>query len=734
LIGGESGVGKSRFLDELRALALVRGALVTRGHSVSEGGSPYLLWRPTVRWLTLLNELNDKDLSILKAIIPDINSLLGREIPDLNEEDTKATRNRLIAVIEKLFREHKQPMVVILEDLHWSKESLDVLARLNQIVDQLPLLIIGSYRDDERPELPSSLPGMNVLRLERLTETAIAELSEAMLGEQGRQPEVVDLLQRETEGNVFFLVEVVRALAEEAGTLERIGMATLPAQVFAGGVQQIIARRLSQVPAEAHPLLRAAAVLGRQLDLDILREIDSYHDIDQWLTVCSDAAVLEVQDGEWRFAHDKLRDGALAELTPEARKVLHGKIAGAMESRYQDSPERLQSLAFHYANAGNTAKEARYTELAGQQCLRSGAFRDSITFFNRTLDLTNETTPATVDDLRIRQVDLKRQIAQAHLGLGEYAKARVLYMENLGTCIDIPYRKGTAEALTSLGDVATALAEFDEANKQYQEALTIYRELDEPEGIVKVLNSLGNVAYETGRVDEAKQLFQESLTLSRVSGSQWGMAGAMSQGSGGSAEYARAKSDFRDAMTAYAAALKDPDSREPLLKAFQKLAHVTGSTGDYASTSALFQENLAYFKQSGDSWGEAASMGYLGRVACAAGDYADAEAHLKGALRIAAETGEKTLALHVLVAVSRLMVAREQKEKAVELLGLALQHPDSSEETEDEAESLLFELEDILDPKVMTANWEKGKARPLHDTVKELLTETNSTKTRKSKK
>src|SRR4030095_1695152 len=204
-----------------------------------------------------------------------------------------------------------------------------------KIVDQLPLLIIGTYRDDERPELPSKLPGMNVLRLERLDEIAIAELSAAMLGEQGKQPEVVDLLQRETEGNVFFLVEVVRALAEEAGTLERIGRAPFPARVLAGGVQQIIARRLAQVPPEAHPLLRAAAVLGRQLDLDILREIDSYHDIDQWLTVCSDAAVLEVQDGEWRFAHDKLRDGALAELTPDARKVLHGKIAGAMESRYQ---------------------------------------------------------------------------------------------------------------------------------------------------------------------------------------------------------------------------------------------------------------------------------------------------------------------------------------------------------------------------------------------------------------
>jgi tetratricopeptide (TPR) repeat protein len=720
LVGGESGVGKSRFVDELRALALVRGALVLRGYSVSEGGSPYFLWRPAVRWLALLNELEEKDLSVLKTIIPDINTLLGREIPDSDETDVKAMQNRLLSVIEKLFRAQKQPVVVILEDLHWSKESLDVLALLNKIVDQLPLLIVGSYRDDERPELPSKLPGMNVLRLERLTEKAIAELSEAMLGEQGRQPEVVDLLQRETEGNVFFLVEVVRALAEEAGTLERIGMATLPAQVFAGGVQQIIARRLAQVPPEAHPLLRAAAVLGRQLDLDILREIDSYHNIEQWLTICSDAAVLEVQDGEWRFAHDKLRDGALAELSPQARRALHGKIAAAMETRYQDSPERLQSLAYHYASAGETAKEAHYTALAGQQCLRSGAYRDSITFFMRTLDLTTEAPPGEMAALRIKQVDLKRQIAQAHLGLGEYGKARVLYMENLGTCIDIPYRRGTAQALTSLGDVASALAEFEAANKHYQEALAIYRELSEQEGIVRVLNSLGNVAYETGRVDEAKKLFQESLTLSRVSGGQWGMAGAMSQSAGGGAEYARAKNDLRDALAAYAAALKDPAAREPLLKTFQKLVNITDSAGEHAATTVLLTEELAYFKQSGDAWGEAAVMGYLGRVTCAAGNHAEAEQYLNGALRMASDTAEDTLALDVLVAFSRLLIARDQKEKAVELLGLALHHPESSEETEDEAESLLFDLEDSLDPKVMTANWEKGKSRPLEDALAEL--------------
>ena len=92
-----------------------------------------------------------------------------------------------------------------------------------EIDPELSLLVVGSYRDDERPNLPEELPEIQVMRLDRLDAEAIHALSVSMLGESGSEPEVVDLLQRETEGNVFFLVEVVRVLASEAGRLSDVG-------------------------------------------------------------------------------------------------------------------------------------------------------------------------------------------------------------------------------------------------------------------------------------------------------------------------------------------------------------------------------------------------------------------------------------------------------------------------------------------------------------------------------
>src|SRR6185369_9787490 len=181
----------------------------------------------------------------------------------------------------------------------WAREGLDVLQRLSRAVSGLPLLIIGSFRDDERPNLPDKLTEMRLLKLNRFDERGIAALCESMLGDTGRKPEVVELAQRETEGNVFFLIEVVRTLAEEAGQLEAIGTTTLPHSVFSGGIKKIVQRRLNRVPPTAFPLLQTAALIGRQLDLRLLRRLDSSVELAEWLTACSDAAVLEVQEERW---------------------------------------------------------------------------------------------------------------------------------------------------------------------------------------------------------------------------------------------------------------------------------------------------------------------------------------------------------------------------------------------------------------------------------------------------
>ncbi|MBC7812050.1 MAG: protein kinase, partial [Burkholderiales bacterium] len=452
LIGGESGVGKSRLLDELRTLAMVDGALVLRGQAVAEGGLPYHLWREPVRRLVLSTPISDFEAGILREIVPDLGDLLARPMTAAPLLDSRAQQQRLALTITELFRRQRLPIALFLEDLQWVSESAEPLKQLNRIAVDLPLLLVASYRDDERPTLPDDLADMNLLKLERLDERDIAELSESMLGEAGRQPDVLDLLRRETEGNVFFLVEVVRALAEEAGSLAAVGQVTLPERVFAGGIQQIVRRRLSRVPDSAYSLLKLAAVAGRELDLDVLHHIEPNTALQNWLIACSNVAVLDVQDGRWRFAHDKLRETLLDDFDDDERIRLHQQAAQAIEAVYPDNRERAAVLMEHWHAAGNREKEMYYAQQAATLAVEVSNMREAVTLAERALALLADSAPDDRDTLAIESMLYVAGIA--YEGLSDMSAATTCFQ----SCLTLAQERGDLNAISKvlckLGDIA----------------------------------------------------------------------------------------------------------------------------------------------------------------------------------------------------------------------------------------------------------------------------------------
>jgi predicted ATPase len=424
LVAGESGVGKSRLVDELRTLALVQGAVVLRGQAVSEGGTHYQVWRDPLRRMALISDLDDEQASPLKALVPDIGDLQGRQVPDSPAVDPLTAQIRLLRAVREMFQGQDQPVVVILEDMQWAgSNSIALFDRLTSIVGELPLLIVGNYRDDERPDLPELLPEAKSLKLERLTETGTADLIESMIGAIGREPKVVDLLQNETEGNPFFVVETVRALAEEAGQLDQISSTSLPDKIFAGGIQEIVRRRLNRIPSRAQALLRLAAVAGRELDLRVLNSLNTGISVDAWLNLSSDAAVVEIMAGNWRFTHDKLREGALEELSEDERPALHRQVAEAIELVYPNASEQAAGLAYHWSVAGDEEEELHYRSIAGQSAFENYANDEAVGHLLRALDLL-KAKPETQERI-VQEAELQIPLSVALMTLKGYAAPEV---------------------------------------------------------------------------------------------------------------------------------------------------------------------------------------------------------------------------------------------------------------------------------------------------------------------
>jgi len=386
-VGGESGVGKSRLLDELRVRALVQGVPVLQGQAIHNGRGPYHLWTDVLRSLVLLSEVDEGELLALKPLVPDIERLLGRPLVSQQASDLPG-RPHLPAILEAIFKRLDQPVMILLEDLQWAgNESLQLLAEVLTGLADKAVLIVGTYRDDE------PLPGRildapaTIISLQRLTEADTAELSTSILGQAGADPKLIRLLQLETEGNAFFLVEAVRTLAEEAGRLDRVSELNLPDSIMSGGIRAILQRRLSRVPESAQPALKVASVASRKLDLALIQQLEPEVNLESWLGDMTSIAILEGHGEGWRFAHDKLREQIKDSLGHHEHHILHRRVAEGLEALYPADPEQAAMLTHHWVIAGDRAKARQYAMVAGKNAAAQGADERAITFFRRALSL-----------------------------------------------------------------------------------------------------------------------------------------------------------------------------------------------------------------------------------------------------------------------------------------------------------------------------------------------------------
>lgn len=516
LIGGESGIGKSRLLSELRINALVSGLLVLQGQSTSDGGAPYNLWTDVMRRLILELDLTDLEIGVLKTIVPDINNFLERSAPDAPPLDPQGTQARLVATIISIFQRYAKPMALFLEDLQWADESLVILQALAKNIQTMPLVILGSYRNDERPNLPEQLPEMELITMPRLEKDTIARLSMSILGEgaKARQDELVGLLEEQTEGNVFFIVEVLRSLAEDAGDIASIANMTLPETVFSANIDEIITRRLNLVPQSYRPLMNLAAVAGRQLDLDLIQEMANGQNVDEWLTGCGNVNVLEIVDNHWQFAHDKLRETLLNHLSEDERKTAYTTVAEATEKLYGESPSHLILLAHYWHHAGNTEKELHYSMAGGELAIQNAAFGEAIRLLQRSLEIVQaipETSPERIP------LELKTQMTLAvpllmtrGYGVPEVGNAyRRAYelVQMIGSSPEL------LPVLRGVFVFYIVKLEFDAASDIARQMLTLSEETNNIGMMIEANFAMGAVYFWNGQFAKAISYFEKSIEL-----------------------------------------------------------------------------------------------------------------------------------------------------------------------------------------------------------------------------
>lgn len=551
IVGGESGIGKTRLLEEVRIRALARGALVLRGQADEGLGQPYQLWREPLRRLALILPLTNLQAGVIKPLVPDLEMLLERPVSEAPQVDAADAQKRLIQVIQDLLHAAARqlpPLVLLLEDLQWAVVSLEPLKTLSRLVERLPILVIGAYRSDERPDLQADLPAMRPMSLGRLDRSQIEQLSFSMLGNIGRRPEMVDFLERETEGNVFFLVETVRALVEEAGSLAALGTVIPFASIFTHEEQRIVNRRLSQVPYADRPLLEIAAISGRIIDPKVLGILAPTFDMESWLARGARVAVLEVFEGGWRFEHDKLRDALLTGMDRGRKAELHRRVAFAIEVAYPGNENFAPQLFEHWDAAGDAARAITYALRAGRRAANSYAHDDALRYFSRGLALISqhdlngrfelllehenilylmadrkaqrqdvdalETLAEAIGDSRTRAIAALQRARLAWV-TGDFttvvraAKSAIVFAGDAGADALL------ARGYWNLGRVFWRRGEYLVARQHIEQALNLARNVQDRQLEADALRILGTLIGQMGDLEASKLYHEQALQVCR---------------------------------------------------------------------------------------------------------------------------------------------------------------------------------------------------------------------------
>lgn len=649
-----------------------------------------------------------------------------------------------------------EPVVIFLEDIHWADDpSLELATHLLTAIAQAHLLLLTLSRPSLFERHSSWGEGLSSLRrisLKPLTRHSSQALVDEILRLARNVPDPLrDLIVDTAEGNPFYLEELIKMLIDQ-GVIERGGadgrrsggetitLAPLPPSTLAPEeVWQIrtdrlaalevpptltglLQARLDGLPQPEREALQRAAVVGRLFWDDAVADLSSARRAELSVTLESIRSRELIfrherssfaRTEEYVFKHALLRDVVYETVLIKYRAEFHRRVARWLEvTAGERVGEYLGLIAEHFAQAGEYERAAEYEYRAGEQALRTSAFRAARTAFERGLAL-------------------RRQSGAPPAG-------------------SLPYH-------LKLGEICVRLSDFQVAERELTRALSLARANDDIEAQAEALGMMATAVRSVGRMDEATALMEEALPLARQAGGLTlirvlnGLASHDWQG--GHLDAAEEHANEARSLAHQIGHIAQET------EATITLGIIAGLRGDFDSSIRRFEESITLARQNGDRYREALSESNLGatkhyaldftsaithyrasfelsqelgtvdRAAIVAHNLADAytsldqpeEAHrfVRECLRMARQVGAVPLQLAALVPLADLMRKEGDIGRALELLGLCRNHPSTPQQKQMGIDQVLADIQ--LDEAQIASGLAAGAALDLDAVVEEIL-------------
>lgn len=691
LVAGEPGIGKTRIAEELLVYARLRGCLTLIGHCYEqELNVPYLPFSEALRSI-IRPPLDERISALIRAHGPELVKLvpeLAQRIPNLTPSPPlgpEQERLRLYEVVIAFFVAfaQTQPIILLLDDIHWADAAtLALLRHLARGVRSSRILILGTYRDvevDPDHPLSATLTEMNRERLYKrivvrgLTSQHVGSMIAVILqAQQAVSEEFRDLIFRETEGNPFFVEEVLKHLAEvgalyiEDGRWQRKPLQDIDVPQ---STREVIGRRLKRVSEACLRALSLGAVIGRQFSFEVLHSIGELPEEDL-LTALEEAIrvqlIREEGDGgevQYTFVHAIVREVLYERLSLRRRMTLHQKIGETLEGLFQGRLDSaVEDLAHHFARAPHGAgleKAIEYSMSAARKSLRLFAYEDAARYYESVAELVSE-------------VGDESRLAKVYLALGEpyvYLSNTVAAISAYERALKIFERRGTPTDVTLvhrlIGSALQRDWQFSAAVPHLERALKALTPDEHPTEVVRTHLDLARCFGFKGRVADSTHHATEALHLADRLGNKYLQAEAQ-VALGFAAHRTRHEAGIATAMTHYQEAVRlaresdAPDAYYTISRGLNNIAVLKLEMGDYLGALQLTMQALELVRRVRDVEQISFQLHQAGFFNYWLGNTNEAKRYMEEALQLPVSRSRRLVLEH------RLHWFREEWEAAVE--------------------------------------------------------------------
>jgi class 3 adenylate cyclase/tetratricopeptide (TPR) repeat protein len=534
---GEAGVGKSRLVHEFLHSYRTAGWLVLESNTASYGrATPYL---PVIELLrryfkinvhdstqSIREKISDRILALDSALqdslpqLLDLLDALDDEHPFRSLDPIHHRQYTYQAVTRLLLSETRlQPVVAVVEDLHWNDAlTLGLLNELVVATQNARLLLVVNYRPEYRDEWRNQ-PNYHQLRLDPLASESLADLLQALLGSDPNLTTLKSFLVERASGNPFFVEEIVRSLVD-TGVLEgvrgRYGLARPFSSIeVPPTVRAVLAARIDALPAAEKRLLEEAAVIGHDVPFTPLHAIcglteDRLRGLLDNLQASEFLHATQIfPDLQYTFKHSLTHDVTYSGVLHERRRDIHARAVVAIEQLYADRlGEQVERLAHHAMRGEKREKAVHYLWQAGGKAAARSALSDARGRFEQALgvlDALPESRAALEQAFEIR-LELRRVLRQ--LGEGRTMLECLREAEALAERLGDDRRRGLVYALMTT--VHSTLDELDEALATGTRALEIAERLEDLRLRIVATSHLEQVYYYRG---EYRRVFDNLAAL-----------------------------------------------------------------------------------------------------------------------------------------------------------------------------------------------------------------------------